>query len=63
MDSSHPISHSSLESNPHQDARARARAWAYVFDCYRKKEATGAGGPNDGTKSSKGNSAYERIIQ
>jgi hypothetical protein len=35
-----------------QDARdTRARAWSYVFECYRKKEATRPGGPNDGTKS------------
>ena len=40
---------------------ARARAWAYVFDCYRKKEATRPGCPKDGTKFSKGNSAYEHI--
>jgi hypothetical protein len=29
---------------------ARARAWAYAFDCYRKKEATRPGSPDDGTK-------------
>jgi hypothetical protein len=28
----------------------RARAWAYVFDCHCKKEATRPGSP-DGTKS------------
>jgi hypothetical protein len=50
MDSAHPISHSSLESNPQQDARARA--WAYVFECYRKKEAAPESRPDDAMKGS-----------
>jgi hypothetical protein len=54
------VSRPSSETN--RDQAARARAWAFVFDCYRKKEATRPGGPNNGTKSSKGDSAYEHII-
>ena len=48
-------------SNQHA-REARARAWAYVFDCYRKKEAARPGGPDDGTKS-KEDSASEHIIR
>jgi hypothetical protein len=54
------LSSGSITSEHFRDTRARA--WAFVFDCYRKKEATRPGGPNDGTKSFKGNSAYEHII-
>jgi len=31
------LSSSSITSEPFRDVRARA--WAYVFECYRKKEA------------------------
>jgi hypothetical protein len=41
-----------------QNLEARARAWAFVFDCFSKKEATRSGGPDDGTKV-KENSANE----
>jgi hypothetical protein len=47
--SSRAVTRLSSETNPQQDARARA--WAYVFDCYRKKEATRPGGPNDAERS------------
>jgi hypothetical protein len=30
-------SHPSI--SPQQDREVRARAWAFVFDCYRKKKA------------------------
>jgi hypothetical protein len=53
-------SSSSITSEHFRDTRARA--WAFVFHCYRKKVATRPGGPNDGTKSSKGDSAYEHIL-
>jgi hypothetical protein len=35
--SSRVVTRQSSETNLQQDARARA--WAYVFDCYRKKKA------------------------
>jgi hypothetical protein len=38
------ISRSPSEANREQDARARA--WGYVFDCYRKKKATLPVGPD-----------------
>ena len=49
MGSSRVVTRPSSENNPQQDARARA--WAYIFDCYRKKEATRPGGPNDAERS------------
>ena len=40
----------------------RARAWAYVFDCYyRKKEATRLGSPDDAERSL--NDGARNIIQ
>ncbi len=33
---------------PEQARDARARAWAFVFDCYAKNKATGAGGQDAG---------------
>jgi hypothetical protein len=45
-----------------QPCDARARAWAYVFDCYRKKEGSRPGAPDDGTEV-KEDSANEHIIQ
>ena len=41
---------------------ARARAWAFIFDCHAKKKAARPGGPDDGTKS-KEDSANAPIIQ
>jgi hypothetical protein len=38
------ISRSTSETTAEQEARARA--WAYVFDCYCKQEATRPGGPD-----------------
>jgi hypothetical protein len=32
---------------PEQARDARARAWAFVFDCFYKKKATCPGGPDD----------------
>lgn len=45
MGSARAVSHQFSETDPEQDARARA--WAYVFDCYRKKEAAGPRQPDD----------------
>ena len=40
MPDPHYITVKSLSGNsPDQVRDARARAWAFVFDCYRKKEA------------------------
>jgi hypothetical protein len=44
------ISRSPSETTAEQEARARA--WAYVFDCYCKKEATRPGGPDAVKRSS-----------
>ena len=30
---------------------ARARAWAFAFECYRKKKGARPGAPDDGTES------------
>jgi len=40
-----------------QDRDARARAWAFVFDCYRKKEATPDNRPDDAKERSKNDSS------
>jgi hypothetical protein len=42
MSSARIISRCLSETSAEQEARARA--WAYVFDCYCKKEATRPGG-------------------
>lgn len=42
---------------PEQARDARVRAWTYVFDCYRKNEATRPGGP-DAEKGSKHDSRH-----
>jgi hypothetical protein len=44
MSSAQIISRSPSETTAEQEVRARA--WAYVFDCYCKKEATRPGGPD-----------------
>lgn len=44
MSNARIISRSPSETTAEQEARARA--WAYVFDRYRKKEATRPGGPD-----------------
>ena len=36
-----------------QARTARARAWAFVFDCYCKKKAAPASRPDDAEKESK----------
>ena len=41
---------------------ARARAWAFAFGCYRMKEGSRPGAPDDGTES-KEDSADAPIIQ
>jgi hypothetical protein len=39
MSSPRMTSSSRPNISPQQDREVRARAWAFVFDCYRKKEA------------------------
>ena len=50
MGSARGISRPPSETTPEQDARARA--WAYVFDCYFKNEAATSprSRPDDGTR-------------
>jgi hypothetical protein len=55
MSSARIISRSLSETTAEREARARA--WAYVFDCYRKKEATRPGGP-DAAKEIKNDSRH-----
>jgi hypothetical protein len=55
MSSARIISRSPSETTAEQEARARA--WAYVFDCYCKKEATRPGGP-DAAKEIKNDSRH-----
>jgi hypothetical protein len=55
MSSGRIISRSLSETTVEQEARARA--WAYVFDCYCKKEATRPGGP-DAAKEIKNDSRH-----
>jgi hypothetical protein len=50
MSSARILSRSPSETTAEQEACTRA--WAYVFDCYCKKEATRPGGP-DATKEIK----------
>ena len=38
----------------------RARAWAFVFDCYRKKEAAPESRPDDAKERSKNDSSAGR---
>ncbi len=37
-------------TTPEQAREARAKAWAFVFDCHHKKAAGANGGGNDPTK-------------
>ena len=60
--------HSSREvDSPHPRAMSeparevRARAWAFVFDCYRKKEAVAQNRPKDPERSSDDIRANARI--
>ena len=46
---------------PEYAREARARAWAYAFDCYRKKEATRPGSPDDPERRSDEIRAKARI--
>jgi hypothetical protein len=39
VDSARVVSHPPSTASPEQVRDARARAWAFAFDCYRKKEA------------------------
>ena len=39
------------DTTPDQARDARARAWAFVFDCHAKKKATRPGGPDDAEES------------
>jgi hypothetical protein len=54
-------------TTPHPSATSeharnfRARAWAYVFDCYRKKEAAPESRPDDAERSL--NDGARSIIQ
>lgn len=50
--------------NPTPDCarEARARAWAFAFECYRVKKGARPGAPDDGTES-KEDSADVPIIQ
>ena len=41
----------SITEEQARDARARARAWAYTFDCHAKKKAARPGGPDDAEES------------
>jgi hypothetical protein len=43
----HPTS---VSITPEQARDARARAWAYIFDCHAKKKTARPGGPDDTTK-------------
>jgi hypothetical protein len=46
---------------PREQARdARARAWAFVFDCYAKKEAARRGGPDDVRKDQNAHTAKKQ---
>jgi hypothetical protein len=38
-------------ATPEQTRDARARAWAFVFECYAKKKAARLGSPDDGEES------------
>ena len=47
---------------PDHAREARARAWAFAFECYRMTEGSSPGAPDDGTES-KEDSADAPIIQ
>jgi hypothetical protein len=49
--------------SPQQDRDIRARAWAFVFECYHKKEATRPGGPNDAKESEVGCAARKQYTK
>ena len=55
------LSSGSITSEHYRDVRARA--WAFVFDCYRKKEATRPGGPNDAKESEVGCAATQQYTR
>jgi hypothetical protein len=61
MDSPREVAfpHPRAMSEPARDARARA--WAFVFDCYRKKEAAAENRPKDPERSSDDIRAKARI--
>jgi hypothetical protein len=42
---------SSPDTRPEEVRDARARAWAYIFDCHAKKKAARSGGPDDAEES------------
>jgi hypothetical protein len=52
----------SSNAKPNHARDARARAWAFAFECYRKKKGARPGAPDDGTES-KEDSADAPIIQ
>ena len=43
--------YSSTSITTEQAREARARAWAYIFDCHAKKKAARPGGPDDAEES------------
>jgi hypothetical protein len=53
MSSPRRTSSSRPSISPQQGCDVRARAWAFVFDCYRKKEAATSpvSRPNDAERS------------
>ena len=44
-------------ATPEQAREARARAWAFVFECYAKKKGARPGAPDDGEESKNASTA------
>lgn len=59
MHSLSTLTDSSRDASPDASRDARARAWAFAFECYRKKKGSRPGAPDDGTES-KEDSADDR---
>jgi hypothetical protein len=61
MSDAPPIIHRSLPGiSPEQARDARARAWAFVFDCYTRKKAARPGSPDDVRKDQDAHTAKKQ---
>ncbi len=50
-DAQHPTARLTPSISPEHARDARARAWAFVFECYARKKGARPGAPNDGEES------------
>ena len=56
------IVHTSPSITPEQARDARARAWAFVFQCWQAKKGAHPGAPDDAKEGSRDDSRAKSII-